>query len=137
VRLRAGSSHRHLATAGTAPAFIEMNGLDVWKQAAQYQPIVIRRVLEKIGKTAEDVDFFIFHQANLHLIQYIVGKMKLSMERTYMNVDRLGNTADASMAIALSEAVELGRIKHGDLVVLSGVGAGFTFGASVLRWYAP
>ena len=85
--------------------------------------------------TLADVDFFVFHQANLHLIEYLMGKMKQPMSKTQLNMQTLGNTAEASMAIALAEAVELGKIQHGDNVVISGVGAGFTFGASVFRWY--
>lgn len=137
VRVRGGSSARRDRSADIMRTYIELNGLDVWKFAAQYQPIVVRRALEKAGKTAADVDFFIFHQANYHLINYLMRKMKVPMERTYINLDRLGNTAEASLAIALSEAARGGRLKHGDLVVISGVGAGFTFGASVLRWYDP
>ncbi len=136
VRLRGGGSSHPYDTGkdGFSP-YIEMSGMDVWKQAAQHQPVVIKRVLAKAGLSIGDVDFFIFHQANLHLIEYIIGKMKQSMDKTYMNVQRLGNTAEASMAIALQEAVTLGKIKHGDIVVISGVGAGFTFGASVIRWF--
>lgn len=136
VRLRAGGSTHPFQSGDEAlPPVIEMSGIDVWKQAAQHQPVIIKRVLQKVGLTPQDVNFFVFHQANLHLIQYLVGKMKLSMDKTHMNVQRLGNTAEASMAIALQQAVALGKIKHGDFVVISGVGAGFTFGASVMRWY--
>jgi 3-oxoacyl-[acyl-carrier-protein] synthase-3 len=137
VRVRGGSSARRDRGADVTRAYIELNGLDVWKFAAQYQPIVIRRALEKAGLTTADVDFFIFHQANYHLINYLMRKMKVPTDRTYINLDRLGNTAEASLAIALSDAARAGRLKHGDLVVISGVGAGFTFGASVLRWYDP
>lgn len=136
VRLRGGgSTHPHEPGQEAFSPYIEMSGMDVWKQAAQHQPVIIKRVLEKAGLSLADVDFFVFHQANLHLIQYLVGKMKQSMDKTHMNVQRLGNTAEASMAIALQEAVALGKIKHGDIVVISGVGAGFTFGASVMRWF--
>ena len=64
-----------------------------------------------------------------------MGKMKLPMSKTYTNVSQIGNTADASLAIALCEAVELKLIARDQLVVVSGVGAGFTFGSTVLRWY--
>jgi 3-oxoacyl-[acyl-carrier-protein] synthase-3 len=64
-----------------------------------------------------------------------MGKMKLPMSRTYTNMELYGNTAEASMVIALNDAVECGKIQRDHLVVISGVGAGFTFGATVLRWY--
>ena len=138
VRLRGGSSARlNSARPNGVNAYLEMNGLDVWKFAAQYQPVAMRRALEKAGKTLADVDFFIFHQANFHLIDYIMRKLKIPSDRTFINVGELGNTAEASMAIALTEAARQKRLKDGDLVVISGVGAGFTFGASVMRWYDP
>ena len=109
--------------------------MEVWKQVVQYQPQVIRRSLAKLGLTEKDVDYFIFHQANLRLIEYLMAKMRVSMRKTYTNVADYGNTADASQAIVLCEAVENGCLRRGDLVVISGVGAGFTFGSTVMRWY--
>lgn len=137
VRIRGGgSSHRHRPNDGVSP-YIELRGMDVWKQAAQHQPVAVKNALEKAGLAVADVDCFVFHQANLHLITYLMGKMKVPVEKTHTNVERYGNTAEASMALALTEAVELGKIKHDDIVVISGVGAGFTFGATVMRWYSP
>lgn len=137
VRLRGGGSSFPLRAHNIDQGlqYYEMNGMEVWKQVVQYQPRVIRGVLEKIGATIDDVDFFIFHQANLRLIEYLMGRMKQPMSKTYVNVGRIGNTADASLPIALSEAVQQGLIKQGQLVVISGVGAGFTFGATAMRWY--
>jgi 3-oxoacyl-[acyl-carrier-protein] synthase-3 len=137
VRLRGGGSSHPLRPENINDGlqYYEMNGLEVWKQAIQYQPTVIRRALEKIGKKTEDADFFIFHQANLRLIEYLMGKMKQPMSKTYTNVAEIGNTADASLAIALCDAVKAGFIQRDHLVVISGVGAGFTFGATVIRWY--
>lgn len=117
--------------------FIEMNGIDVWKQVVQHQPGSIRRAVAKAGLAVKDVDFFVFHQANLHLITFLMSRLEAPLDRTYTNVERIGNTAEASMPIALCEAVERKCIKHGDVVVISGVGAGFTFGTSVMRWYDP
>lgn len=139
VRIRGGGSSFPMRSETIAEKlnFYEINGMEVWKQVAQYQPIVIKRALAKAGLEIKDVNFFIFHQANLHLIRYLMGKMRLGMDMTHTNVAEIGNTAEASMAIALCEAVQLNKIKHGDIVVISGVGAGFTFGASVLRWWSP
>jgi 3-oxoacyl-[acyl-carrier-protein] synthase-3 len=137
VRLRGGGSSHPLRPENVADGlqYYEMNGMEVWKQVIQYQPRVIRGALAKIGKAVEDVDFFIFHQANLRLIEYLMARMHQPMDRTYTNVATIGNTADASLALALAGAVNEGRIRRDDLVVVSGVGAGFTFGATVLRWY--
>jgi len=137
VRMRGGGSSYPLGAENINEGlqYYEMNGIEVWKQVVQYQPLAIRRSLEKIGKKAEDVDFFIFHQANLRLIEYLMAKMKQPMSKTYNNIAQIGNTADASIAIALCDAVKAGCLKRGDLVVVSGVGAGFTFGSTTLRWY--
>lgn len=137
VRMRGGGSSFPFGDGGRngAAQYYEMDGMEVWKQVVQYQPLAIRRSLEKIGKEASDVDFFVFHQANLHLIRYLMGKMKQPMSKTYTNVERIGNTADASLAITLCEASREGLLKRDNLVVMSGVGAGFTFGSTVLRWY--
>jgi 3-oxoacyl-[acyl-carrier-protein] synthase-3 len=137
VRLRGGGSSHPMRPENVDQGlqYYEMNGMEVWKQVIQYQPQVIRGALAKVGKTVDDVDFFIFHQANLRLIEYLMAKMHHPMSKTYTNVAEIGNTADASLALALAGAVREKRIKRGDLVVISGVGAGFTFGATVVRWY--
>lgn len=137
VRLRGGGSSFPMRAENPDPIlhYYEMNGMEVWKQVVKYQPKAVKRVLEKIDKTPEDVDFFIFHQANLNLIQFLMGKMKQPMHKTYTNVSDIGNTADASLAIALCDAVVENLISRDDLVVISGVGAGFTFGATAVRWY--
>jgi 3-oxoacyl-[acyl-carrier-protein] synthase-3 len=137
VRLRGGGSSHPMRRENVDEhlQYYEMNGLEVWKQVVQYQPQVIRGALNKIGMSVDDVDFFIFHQASLRLIEYLMAKMHHPMSKTYTNVAEIGNTADASLALALAGAVREERIKRGDVVVISGVGAGFTFGATVLRWY--
>lgn len=137
VRLRGGGSSHPLRPENVHQGlqYYEMNGMEVWKQVMQFQPKAIKRVLEKLGMTADDVDFFVFHQANHNLIQFLMARMKQPPEKTLTNVEEIGNTADASLAIALHDAVVAGRIKRGDLVVVSGVGAGFTFGATAIRWY--
>lgn len=114
--------------------FIEMNGLATWKQAITNLPIVIKDVCKKANLNVEDIDFCIFHQANLNLIQYVMGKLKIPAEKTYTNVDEIGNTGSASIGIALSEAMDKGLIKKGNYVLLAGVGAGFNFGASIWKF---
>lgn len=137
VRMRGGGSSFPMTHENVEKGlqYYELNGLEVWKQVIQHQPKVIRAALDRIGKKVEDVDFFIFHQAGLRLIEYLMGRMKVPMSKTFTNLEHYGNTAEASMGLALCEAVEEGRLKRGDLVVMSGVGAGFTFGASTFVWY--
>jgi 3-oxoacyl-[acyl-carrier-protein] synthase-3 len=137
VRMRGGGSTHPMRPENIHEGlqYYELDGMEVWKQVVQYQPKSINQALQKVGKTVADVDFFIFHQANLRLIEYLMGKMKQPMSKTYTNVADYGNTADASQAITLCEAMERKLLKRGDLVVVSGVGAGFTFGTTVMRWY--
>lgn len=137
VRMRGGGSSFPMRADNVNEGlqYYELNGLEVWKQVVQYQPLAIERSLAKVDKKTADVDFFIFHQANLRLIEYLMGKMKQPMSKTFNNVASIGNTADASMAIALCDAMQTGCMKRDQLVVISGVGAGFTFGSTVLRWY--
>lgn len=139
VRMRAGGSSFPTHGRSFAPEtdLMEMNGLATWKQAITHLPTVIRRACAKASVKLADVDFFVFHQANLNLISYIVQKLGFDLSRTYTNVQEIGNTGAASPAIALSEAVSKGYIKSGDLVVLATVGAGFNFAASVWQWDLP
>jgi len=136
VRLRGGgSSHPFM---GRLPDSridtMEMNGIATWKQAITHLPKVMKNCVHKAGLEMADVDFIIFHQANLRLIEYLVKKMGLGMERTFTNVQDIGNTGSASIGIALSQAVSAGYIGPEDQVMLAGVGAGFNFGASLWRW---
>lgn len=114
--------------------YIEMNGLATWKQAITNMPKVIRDLLTKSNLQIENIDFCIFHQANLNLIQYVMSKLKISMDKTYTNVEEIGNTGSASIAIALSEAIQLDKIKSGQTILLAGVGAGFNFGANIWKF---
>jgi 3-oxoacyl-[acyl-carrier-protein] synthase-3 len=136
VRLRGGGSS--FPFMGRLPDAaidtMEMNGIATWRQAITHMPSVMRSCAEKSGLKMSDIDFVIFHQANLRLIEYLVRKMGLGMNRTFTNVQEIGNTGSASIAIALSEAVSSGHIRPGANVMLAGVGAGFNFGASIWRW---
>ncbi|GAB4081372.1 3-oxoacyl-ACP synthase III family protein [Modestobacter muralis] len=139
VRMRGGGSSFPLQGRSFDPAvdLMEMNGIATWKQAITHLPRVVRQACEKSGVELASVDFLLFHQANLRLIEYIVRKLGFDLSRTHTNVERIGNTGSASLAIALSEAVQRGLLRNGDTVVLAAVGAGFTFGASVWRWQLP
>lgn len=137
ARLRGGGSS-YIITAENVDdklGYFEMNGLEVWKQVVQWQPKVIKKSLSKIGMSVNDVDFFIFHQANLNLIHYLMGKLRMGMDKTHTTVEKYGNTGDASLPITLCEAVEQKKIGHDAIVVVSGVGAGFIFGSTVMRWF--
>jgi 3-oxoacyl-[acyl-carrier-protein] synthase-3 len=136
VRVRGGgSSFPAMGHEGPADSDVmELNGIATWKQAITHLPATVKAACRKAEVELADVDFFVFHQANYNLIDYIVRKMGADLSRTYTNVQEIGNTGAASVAIALSEAVERDLIRPGATVVLAAVGAGFNFGASVWRW---
>ena len=136
VRMRGGgSSHSHIGRSFDPQVdYMEMNGIATWRQAITHLPRVIKKACEKSGVELKKIDFLLLHQANLRMIEYIVSKMGFKMEQTYTNVARIGNTGSASVAIVLSEAVNMKLIKDDDILVLAAVGAGFNFGASVWHW---
>lgn len=136
VRLRGGGSAHAYNGRAFDPQIdlMEMNGIATWKQAITHLPSTIRRACEKAGVPVKEVDFLVFHQANLRLIEYLVRKMGFGLDKTYTNVAEVGNSGSASLAIALSEAVRAGHLRPGMTVVLAGVGAGFNFSASLWRW---
>lgn len=136
VRLRGGGSRFPYGSGATDPqaAVMEMNGLATWKQAVTHLPATVRGACEAAGWSTDDVDLFIFHQANLELITYLMKKMRVPVERTFTNVQQIGNAGAASISIALADAVRAGRLAPDQKVILAGVGAGFTFGALGLIW---
>lgn len=136
VRYRGGGSSYPLVNRVFSPEvdYIEMNGLATWKQAITNLPKVIKAVLAKANMDISEIDFCIFHQANLNLIQYVMTKLKVPLDKTYTNVEEIGNTGSASVGIALSEAMQKGFIKPGQTVLFAGVGAGFNFGASIWKF---
>ena len=111
-----------------------MNGQTVFKNAVVKFPEVIMEALEHNGFTAADIDMLIPHQANLRITSFIQQKMGLPAEKIFSNIQRYGNTTAASVPIALSEAVEQGKIKSGDLVCLAAFGSGFTWASALIRW---
>jgi 3-oxoacyl-[acyl-carrier-protein] synthase-3 len=97
-------------------------------------PVVTSQVLAAVGLSIEDVDLFVPHQANSHIIEVVARRLDLPLEKVMMNLGHYGNVAAASIPLALYEARQTGRIKPGDLIVLAGFGAGLTWGAIVIRW---
>ncbi|PTX61251.1 3-oxoacyl-[acyl-carrier-protein] synthase-3 [Melghirimyces profundicolus] len=114
--------------------FISMNGREVFKFAVRVLGASAEEALKKAGLTKEDVDFLIPHQANHRIIDAAVQRLGLSSDKVVVNLDRYGNMSSASIPVALDEAVKMGRIRKGDILVLVGFGGGMTWGASVLKW---
>jgi 3-oxoacyl-[acyl-carrier-protein] synthase-3 len=114
--------------------FITMDGKEVFKFAVRVLEESICEALKIARLKIEDIDLLIPHQANVRIIDHVTKKMGLPKEKVYVNLHRYGNTSAASIPLALDEALADGKIKKGDIIVLSGFGAGLTCGANVIKW---
>jgi 3-oxoacyl-[acyl-carrier-protein] synthase-3 len=114
--------------------YIKQDGQAVYKFAVRKMMEASERVLAANGITGEDLAAFIPHQANKRIILATAERLGLSEDRVVINIDRYGNTTGGTIPLAMGTAIEEGRLKKGDLVLLASVGAGFTVGATLLRW---
>jgi len=111
----------------------EMNGKQVFKMAVMRMPEVVRAVCEKNGFAVRDIDLLIAHQANLRINEMVQRTLELPDEKVFNNIQKYGNTTAATIPIALDEARKAGRVKEGDLICFVGLGAGFHWGAALMR----
>lgn len=111
---------------------IKMSGQEVYRFAVSKIPECAARLLENAGKTIDDVDMFVFHQANLRIIDSAVRKLQIPEEKNFVNVQKYGNTSAASVAVAMSECLEKGLVKSGDKIAAVGFGAGLSYGGILM-----
>jgi 3-oxoacyl-[acyl-carrier-protein] synthase III len=111
-----------------------MDGRYVFKHAVERFQEVIGEALDANQLTIDEVNLLILHQANLRIVESVTQALKIDPERVFCNIQKYGNTTAASIPIALDEALEQGKIKRGDIVVLAAFGSGFTWAATVMRW---
>jgi 3-oxoacyl-[acyl-carrier-protein] synthase-3 len=114
--------------------FVKMNGREVFKFATRVMVSSADAILDECGKTVEDVDVYVPHQANVRIIDHAVRKLGVPHEKTVINVDRYGNTSSGSIPLALADAADDGRLEPGKLVLLTGMGAGLTWGSALIEW---
>ncbi|MGA2111229.1 MAG: beta-ketoacyl-ACP synthase III [Anaerolineales bacterium] len=114
--------------------YVSMNGPEVYRFATRVMVSATREVTRKAGIRLRDIDRIVPHQANLRIIEMAAKSLGLPLERFVVNVDRYGNTSTASIPIAVCEAVEAGKIKPGNRIVLVGFGAGLTWGSAMIEW---
>ena len=112
---------------------IQMNGREVFKLGVRLMPEAAERVLRKANFSIDDIDLLIPHQANLRIIEAVGHRLGVPREKVYVNIDKYGNTSAATIIIALDEAIQEGRAKPGDLILLVTFGAGLTWGSTLLR----
>lgn len=113
---------------------LKMNGREVYKFAVHAMAKSVQEVLTKAGKTIEDVDVLVPHQANERIVRTAAQKLGIEIDKVALCMDEYGNTSSASIPLALNRLEEEGRLKHGQTVVLTGFGAGLTYGAVLLQW---
>jgi 3-oxoacyl-[acyl-carrier-protein] synthase-3 len=136
-----GGIHLSLPGSGSRAAddvpgkgFVQMNGREVFKFATRVLVSSGRKLLDECGIGVEDVDVYIPHQANVRIIDHAVRHLGIPEDRVVINVQRYGNTSSGSIPLALAEALDAGRIRRGDLVLMTGMGAGLTWGSALLEW---
>jgi len=114
--------------------FLKMDGPEIFKFAVNAVKMSIPRILEMAGMTREEIDYLIIHQGNYRILEAGAKFARVPMDKVFVNIHRYGNTSAASVPIALHEAVQEGKIKEGDKVLLISFGAGATWGATLLEW---
>lgn len=113
---------------------VSMNGREVFKVAVRSLTEASQRALSAVGLSPEQVDHVIAHQANLRIIEAVMGRLGLPLAKCWLNIARYGNTSSASLPMTLDEANRAGRLQPGDLILMMAIGAGMTWGGSVVRW---
>ncbi len=114
--------------------YIHQDGQQVFKYAVKKMAEMTDRILEKNGLTGQDIDCFIAHQANKRIIMATADRLKMPLEKVIINIDRYGNTTAGTIPLAMQTAISEGKLKKGDTLLLAAVGAGFTSGATLVRW---
>jgi 3-oxoacyl-[acyl-carrier-protein] synthase III len=131
--LHADGSLRHLLTCEHG-GYIAMDGKEVFRKAVRVVVESAEQAMKDAGVSIDDIAMLIPHQANLRIIQAACERLGMPMEKTAVVIDRYGNTSSASIPLALDDALQTGRVKAGDLLLLSGFGGGMTWASAVLRW---
>jgi len=135
----AGGEHLWLPGSGSRKfedpdRFVKMNGREVFKFATRVLVQSAEAVLDRYQARVEDVDVYVPHQANVRIIDHATKKLGIPSERVVINVDRYGNTSSGSIPLALADALADGRLAPGSLVLMTGMGAGLTWGSALMRW---
>jgi 3-oxoacyl-[acyl-carrier-protein] synthase III len=126
-----GSGSRHFAD---PESFVKMNGREVFKFATRVLVSSAQKLLDEVGMTVDDIDVYVPHQANIRIIDHAARKLGFPPEKVVVNVQRYGNTSSGSIPLALADAAADGRLKPGAKVLMTGMGAGLTWGSGLIEW---
>ncbi|HEY7398446.1 MAG TPA: beta-ketoacyl-ACP synthase III, partial [Gaiellaceae bacterium] len=134
-----GGMHLWLPGSGTRhfddpERYVKMNGREVFKFATRVLVASAEAILDECGKTVDDIDVYVPHQANIRIIDHAAKKLAIPKDKIVVNVDRYGNTSSGSIPLALADAADDGRLEPGKLVLLTGMGAGLTWGSALIDW---
>jgi 3-oxoacyl-[acyl-carrier-protein] synthase-3 len=135
--MRKAGGSRHPFVDGETPAedlFLSMNGRRVYGFAVRVNTILINTLLRKANLRLEDIKYIVPHQANERIIQAAAERLKIPMDKFFLNMAEYANTSAASVPLALNEMTEKGLLKRGDLIITLGFGAGLTYGGALIRW---
>src|SRR5690606_12649652 len=113
---------------------VHMNGREVYRFAVRALQDSVRTALQANGLTAADVNHVVAHQANLRIIEAVLSRLDIPLERCHLNLDRYGNTSSASVPMTLDEANRAGALKPGDVIAMMAIGAGMAWGSAIVRW---
>jgi 3-oxoacyl-[acyl-carrier-protein] synthase-3 len=114
--------------------FVQMNGREVFKFATRVLVASAEKLLEECGVAVDEVDVYVPHQANVRILDHAASKLGIPRERMVVNVDRYGNTSSGSIPLALADAASDGLLRPGSVVLMTGMGAGLTWGSSLIEW---
>jgi 3-oxoacyl-[acyl-carrier-protein] synthase III len=128
-----GSGSRRMEDA-TGNGYVHMNGREVFKFATRVLVSSAQAVLDRCAVSVDDIDVYIPHQANVRIMDHAAQKLGIPRDRMVVNVDRYGNTSSGSIPLALVDAQGQGRLREGDLVLMTGMGAGLTWGSALMEW---
>jgi 3-oxoacyl-[acyl-carrier-protein] synthase-3 len=126
-----GSGSRHFED---ADKLVKMNGPEVFKFATRVMVSSAEKILDECGRTVDEVDVYVPHQANKRIIDHAARKLGIPEEKVVVNVDKYGNTSSGSIPLALADAASDGRLREGELVLMTGMGAGLTWGSALMEW---
>lgn len=118
------------------PVQLFMNGPEIFHFTMRQVPECLERLLDRTGRSLEEIDLFVFHQANKYMLEHLRERLRLPKEKFFIGMEEFGNTVSASIPIALRQAEEAGQLKAGTLVALIGFGVGYSWGATLVRWTA-
>ena len=119
---------------GSLKGYVAMDGREIYKFAARQVPVVVKEILEKAGKSVEEVDLFVLHQANRRIVEAIAKRLKQPIEKFPMDMMQNGNMSSASIPVLLDELKKAGKLQPGMKIVVAGFGAGLTWGGMYLEW---